>query len=92
MSAKPLACPTCLDRPKAMRRWHDKHNRAANHLKWQVKCKSGCITSLGGYRAEAVTLFNCAVTEKREQMAAAAPRMTLRRFFSLVWHGVGGAR
>lgn len=94
MSSKPHVCPVCGDKPKPMRRWHDKENRVFNHLKWQVECKRGCVRSMGGYRAEAVALYNAGVADKRNSLSATTevpkPRMTLKRFLRLIWNGERG--
>lgn len=95
MSIKPLICPDCRKRPTPMRRWHDKHNRVFNHLKWQVECVAGCIRVMGRDRREAICLYNVGVRDREArvmpQQVQAVPRMTLRRFFSVIWNGVGGA-
>lgn len=91
MSAKPNVCPVCGDKPKPLRRWHDKENRVFNHLKWQVECKRRCISSMGGYRAEAVALYNAGAAHKRDLLSAipAVPkqRMTIKRLLQLIWNG-----
>ena len=94
MSKKTKACPECNDRPRPFKRWHDKHNRVFNHLRWGVRCKGGHIESMGGYRQEAVTLYNDAVDFRIERMQVIdptfEPRRSWREIFSLIWHGLRG--
>lgn len=96
MSAKPNVCPVCKDKPKPMRRWHDKHNRVFNHLKWQVECNRGCVRSMAGSRSEAVYLYNSEVGSKRAILSAPAieskPKMTIKRLWNTILYGAGSEK
>ena len=76
-------CPTCETRPEVVKFWHDKDNRAFNHLPYVIQCICGPIAR-GSSKREVVHLFNDYV----DCLPVAVPEPVTRweRFFA--WLGM----